>query len=87
LVEEALAPEADDIATNGERGGDFIIRVALGGQEDHVRPDDLKIRQRIFARTTFQDLSFVSREGDDVGAASRQILVLLELQGKPRWLE
>jgi hypothetical protein len=70
-MEEALAPEADDIAPDGEGGGDVVIGMALGGQEDHVGPHHLKVRQRIGAHPAFQDLSLVSREGDDIGTVSR----------------
>jgi hypothetical protein len=51
LIEEAFAPEADDIAADGERGGDVVIRVPFGGREDHERPHHLKVWQRIFVGT------------------------------------
>ena len=47
ILEETLAPHADDLAPGVESGGDLIVGQAFGGEEDHPGPDHLKIRQRI----------------------------------------
>src|SRR5919197_3950808 len=81
LIEESLAPEADDVAANREGSGDFVIAEPLGGQEDHLRAHDLKIRQRIFSRAALQDLALVRRERNDIGAFARQTQVPPEPRG------
>jgi hypothetical protein len=52
LVEKALAPKTDHIAAHRERGTDLVIRVSLGGEQNHLCSEDLKIWQRIFSRAT-----------------------------------
>ena len=47
VFEEALAPEADDLAAGVEALGDEAIGEALGGEEHHLGADYLEIRQRI----------------------------------------
>src|SRR5712692_7367029 len=64
LVEEPLAPQAHHVAADGESRCDLIIGPALGGEENHPGAQDFKIWQRILARPTFQDLSFLPREFD-----------------------
>src|SRR6266851_5647637 len=47
LLEEALSPHADDLASCGEVVCDSVIGEALVSQQDHLGADDLIIRQRI----------------------------------------
>jgi len=53
--EESFSPEADHVAADGESGGDLVILLALGGQENNFRPDHLKVWQRILPRPALQD--------------------------------
>jgi hypothetical protein len=69
-MEEALAPQAHDIATDGERGSDLVIGLSRGGKQDNLGAEHFKIRQRIFARASLQDLALVSRETDRKRALS-----------------
>ena len=59
LLEEALAPPADDLASRVQAGGDLVVVPALGGHEDHLGPNDLEIRQRILPHPTLQLLSLI----------------------------
>jgi hypothetical protein len=70
FVEEAFAPEADHIATHGERGSDVIIGQAFGGEQNHSGPDDLEVWQRILSRASVQDVPLLSRELDTERAFS-----------------
>jgi hypothetical protein len=71
FVEEALAPTTDDVATDGEGGGNVIITATVGGGEDDEGPEHLKIRQRIFPGSSLENLAFFRRERDDIWAVSR----------------
>src|SRR5712692_5333482 len=64
FMEEPLAPQAHHVAADGESRSDLIIGQSLGGEENHPGAQDFKIWQRILARPTFQDLSFLPRELD-----------------------
>src|SRR3970282_844067 len=50
LVEEALAPHADDFPARVETASDLIVGEAFGGEEDHLRAHNKEIRQRILDR-------------------------------------
>jgi hypothetical protein len=54
MSEEALAPLADDLAASVEARGNLVIAQSLGSQQDHPGPNNLEIRQRIFARPSTQ---------------------------------
>jgi hypothetical protein len=41
---EAVAPFADDLARCIEPGSNDIVAEPLGGEEDHLRADDVSIR-------------------------------------------
>jgi hypothetical protein len=71
VVEEALAPEADHVATHRERGRDGVIALALRRQENHLGPQDCIVWQRIFPGTALQNLPFGLGEGNAIGALSR----------------
>jgi hypothetical protein len=71
FAEETLAPGADDIATDRERGGNVIVTATVGRGEDDARPEHLEIRQRIFPGSGLKDLAFLRGERDDVRAVSR----------------
>src|SRR5712691_3042434 len=71
FMEEAFAPETDDVASDRERGGDRVVGPPLGGKQDHLGPQDGKIRQRILPGATLQRLLFVPRQSDLVWALSR----------------
>jgi hypothetical protein len=59
LVEEALAPQADDVAADGQRGRNLVIAVTLGRGQDDVRAQHLKVWQRILAGTALEGQTFV----------------------------
>jgi hypothetical protein len=63
-MEEALAPQADHVASDVQGCADFIIGLSLGSKQDHLGTQDFEIRQRIFSGTVFQDFSFLFREHD-----------------------
>jgi hypothetical protein len=44
VVEETVAPFADDLARSIESGRDEIIPEPFGGQQDDLRADDISIR-------------------------------------------
>jgi hypothetical protein len=69
-MEEALAPQTHDIATDREHGGDLVVGVTFGGKQDHLGAKHLEIRQRILTRADFQYLPFMPRETDREGAMS-----------------
>jgi hypothetical protein len=59
-MEEALAPQAHHITADRECGSDLVIGLSASGQEYDSGAQYLKIRQRIFARTAFQDLALLA---------------------------
>jgi hypothetical protein len=63
-MEEALAPQAHHIATDGERGSDLVIAPSGGGQQDNLGAEDFEVWQRIFAGAPLQGLAFLPRETD-----------------------
>jgi hypothetical protein len=71
LVEKALSPEADHVAAHGEGGGDLVVALAFGGEEDDPGPEHLKVRQRILPRSVFQEGPLLGREVNDEWALSR----------------
>ena len=44
LLEKAFAPQADDFASRMQARSNFVVAQAVGGEEDHLGSDDLKIR-------------------------------------------
>jgi hypothetical protein len=44
LLDKALAPQAHHLTPGGQPLRDLVIGQAFGGQQDHLRPNDLKIR-------------------------------------------
>jgi len=70
-MEESFAPQAHHIATNGERGGDLVVGMPRGGEQDHLGAQYLEIWQRILARAILQNLAFFSRKVDMERAVSR----------------
>jgi hypothetical protein len=44
LFEKALAPQAHDFAPRMQARRDLVVAQAIGGEEDHLGPDDLIIR-------------------------------------------
>ena len=73
LLEESLAPLADDFAPGIQALSDLIVGQALGGVEDHLGADNLKIRQRIFCCSAFQFMPLLWREINSEWAFSRHI--------------
>jgi hypothetical protein len=71
FVEEPLAPQAHHVAADGQSCSDLIIGPALSGEENHPGAQDLKIWQRILARSTLQNLPFLAREFDPKWAFPR----------------
>src|SRR3990172_1886753 len=71
FVEEPFAPEADHIASHRKRGSDVVIRLAFGGGQNHLGPENLEIWQRIFSSATLQGLLFLPREGENIEAFPR----------------
>jgi hypothetical protein len=72
-VEEALAPQAHDIAPHRERGGNLVIGTTRGGEKNHLGAENLEIRQRILPRTVFQDFTFPLGETDREWAVSGHV--------------
>jgi len=70
FTEEALAPQAHDIATHRKRGGDLVIRAALGGEQDHLGAEYFVIWQRILTRPIYQHIPLMSGQPDRKGAVS-----------------
>src|SRR5712691_881481 len=71
LLEEALAPHAYDFASCAEGLCDLVIGEAPVGQEDHLRAEDLEIRQRIFVGSTRQLCYLLPGKEDAEWALSR----------------
>jgi hypothetical protein len=62
FLEEALAPLADYLASRVQAHGDLVVVHTVGGHQDHPGSNNLKIRQRIFGRTTIQLGGLVGRQ-------------------------
>jgi hypothetical protein len=71
LFEEAFAPEGHDLPPGVEAPRNRVIGPALGGQEDHLGADDLKMRSRIRGGARLQHPRFLAGEDDSVGTCSR----------------
>jgi hypothetical protein len=71
FMEEPFAPQAHHIATDRKRGGDLVVGATLGGEQNYPGSQYLEIWQRIFARSTLQDLAFLAREPNRKRAVSR----------------
>jgi hypothetical protein len=56
IFKETLAPHANDLAAGIEASGDSMVGPAIGGEENHLGADHLKIRQRILGGTAAQFL-------------------------------
>jgi hypothetical protein len=69
-MEEALAPQAHDIAPHRERGGDLLIRATFGGEQDHFGAENFAIWQRILTRPVFQHNSLMPGQPDSKGTVS-----------------
>jgi hypothetical protein len=54
LLEEALAPLADDLASRIQTRSDLVVVDALSGHQNHLGAKNLKVRQRIFGRPAVQ---------------------------------
>src|SRR6266545_5939298 len=68
LLEEPLAPLADDFPPRREGGGDLVVGEPLRREQDHLGPTHLKIRQRILSGALLQDARFRRREDDPIWA-------------------
>jgi hypothetical protein len=78
-MEESLAPEADHIAAHGESGGDLVVALPFGCEEEDPGPEHLKVWYRILLSCfTFEDGSFLRREVNWKWALSRYNRVFLE---------
>ena len=60
FIEEALAPQADHVASGGEGGRILVRAVAVGRGQDDARPQYAKIWQRILASAVLEDLAFIA---------------------------
>src|SRR5207253_3924553 len=60
FMEESFAPQAHHIAPDRERGGDLVVGAPLGGEQNYLGAQHLEIWQRILARSTLQNLAFLS---------------------------
>jgi hypothetical protein len=58
FIEEALAPQTDDVSPDGQRRRNLVIAAALGRRQDDERSEHLKVRQRILAGATLEGLAF-----------------------------
>ena len=58
-LEEALAPLGDHFSATVQLLGDLVVPPSVGGQEDHLGPQDVKVRQRLASRTPLQLSRFV----------------------------
>ena len=58
FIEEPLAPQANDVASDREGGGNLVIAAALSGGQDNERPEHLTIWQRILAGAALESLAF-----------------------------
>jgi hypothetical protein len=71
LLEEALAPLADNLSGGVQPGGDLVIPEAFRGVEHDPSPDDIPIRRRISTGDRFQCGSLCPAETDPIWATSR----------------
>jgi hypothetical protein len=53
-MEDALAPQAHDVAAHRECRVDLVVGPTLGGEQDHLGAQNFEIRQRILARPILQ---------------------------------
>jgi len=58
VIEEALAPQADDVAADGQCGSVLVIPEALGRGQHDARANHLKVWQRILAGETLEGAAF-----------------------------
>ncbi len=66
LLEEALAPLADHVATSVEALGDLVVTQALGCQEYDLGSEHISIRQRIFPGSGLEGRTFFWSQLDRV---------------------
>ena len=71
FVEEPFPPMADDLPPRVAPRGNLVVLQSLCGQEDHLGPLNLEIRQRIFLRPPLQHLCFLVGERDPEGTFNR----------------
>ena len=70
VLEEALAPRADNFAAGVETAGDDVIAEALGGEQDHPGARDPKARQRIAAGAAMEFSTLLVGQDDAIGAVA-----------------
>jgi hypothetical protein len=58
-MEEALAPQRDDVTTDRQGGRNLVIAEALGRGQDDAGAQYLKVWQRILASETLEAPAFV----------------------------
>ena len=85
FFEEPLAPLADDLPSSVEPSSDFIVAEALGGQENHLRSDYLKIWQRISSCPLLKNALLISIEVNDEWALSWHCLLWRVLLQRRRY--
>src|SRR5436309_8802272 len=71
FVEEPFAPQTDHVASHRQRGRDGVVGPPVGGQQDHLGPEDGKIWQRILPGASLQRLRFLPRQLEVVWALPR----------------
>src|SRR5450631_2523468 len=69
VFEKALAPQAHDFASRMQARSNLVVAPTFGGEEDHLGPDDLIIRQRIFHGSPGQLGGLCTRQHDTVRAS------------------
>jgi hypothetical protein len=59
-MKEPFAPQAYHIAPDRKRRGDLVVGAPLGGEQNDLGAQHLEIWRRILARSTLQNLAFLS---------------------------
>jgi hypothetical protein len=59
FIEEAFAPQADDVSADGQRGRNLVIAEALGRGQHDAGAEHLTVWQRILAGETLEAPAFV----------------------------
>jgi hypothetical protein len=70
LLDKPLAPQAYYLTPGGQPLRDLVIGQAFSSQQDHLCPNDLKIRQRIFRAAPTELFHFLVTQDDAVWALS-----------------
>src|SRR5207244_4694651 len=71
FVEEPFSPQTDHVASHRQRGRDGVVGPPVGGQQDHLGPEDSKIWQRILPGASQQRLRLLPRQLDLLWALPR----------------